>query len=359
MSGILSYILVPVLLTIASDPVRFQVSTNSTSNSLHNKRTESVDDAPTTPTPTGEESVDVDPEVSPEEYIQQAVSIMMERIQQLDISNEFPPSLLILLNKIKKLTIGSSDWRNAVHGIDDPTSPTEKPEYGVYIASICALLFLRLICPAIIAPLEWNVLHNEWDRRHSRISKSDNNISKENANTSSPAMFIILLAHVLHSGNINRADGDSQTDSNDSSCNHLYSIWSGNNDDLAPVIAAIQVVVNEVPVTKVKQLHDQFKSSEIINQSNSLDSSTLLLFQLNSRLSGETSGVENEDEIKNKERAMLIRKSLIEVAKQVQKLANQACSSYSAGAIPESTKPTSASYNILKAFCENVGNIVI
>lgn len=35
---------------------------------------------------------------------------------------------------------------------------TDQPEYQVYFASMSALIFLRLICPAVISPVEWGAL---------------------------------------------------------------------------------------------------------------------------------------------------------------------------------------------------------
>jgi hypothetical protein len=86
-----------------------------------------------------------------------------------------PPSFKLLILTIFRLTVQTSNFKTRMdylntHSNNDKTDSDQeqelkstrryesKPEYGVYYSSACATLFLRLICPALLSPLEWGVL---------------------------------------------------------------------------------------------------------------------------------------------------------------------------------------------------------
>lgn len=70
---------------------------------------------------------------------------MFDTMKRPDIT--IPPSLMLLICIIQKLT-------DCPQQLDNQCSTHQ----DIFYASSCAALFLRLICPAIIAPLEWGAL---------------------------------------------------------------------------------------------------------------------------------------------------------------------------------------------------------
>jgi hypothetical protein len=157
-----------------------------------------------------------------------------------------PYSLRLLLRTIFSLTIGSLDHddRKAASS-GDTDSPIARDEIGVFYASSCAALFLRLICPSVISPLEWGALRAEKPRPQSSkpahhdlthgenldISESVKRVEAMNKNPAAAA--IILVAHVL------RHDD-------------LCSLWKGESSTLRALEQLTEEIVMLVPIDKVR-----------------------------------------------------------------------------------------------------------
>lgn len=216
----------------------------------------------------------------------------MKIVEKMRKTQEFiPPSFTLLVSTIFRLTVKTSDFhncskergRNFSTGHEEETEEyrgdeilcpslhshkyESKAEYGVYYASSCATLFLRLICPALLSPLEWGVLsqksitnhRNETlqpqpgDKREGKRdalkrlvfgkSKPDDSTCPgeaspqysdcvSNMNKNPAAAAIILVAHILNS------------------CN-LEEFWSSNDLDLDNFLQIQSNVVRTVPIEKV------------------------------------------------------------------------------------------------------------
>jgi hypothetical protein len=218
-----------------------------------------------------------------------------------------PPSFKLLIATIFRLTVKTSDFSSrhatpAWHVSGDKESGEgdgdvsvvdekkkhqkyeSKAEHGVYYSSSCATLFLRLICPALLCPLEWGVLSqktlmnfqpkklqqqqqqqsslsvlpvdgnkdkkreilkrfvfgrkksstssNDTDDINSEVAENDQSGCILDMNTNPAAAAIILVAHILNS------------------CN-LEEFWSSNDFDLDNFQQIQSNVVRVVPIEKV------------------------------------------------------------------------------------------------------------
>lgn len=305
LSGFLSPLLTPILLTVSSSPALFINS-----------------HVPTEEPSTSAASAGADAHIA-------ATSLLLfEKLRQIQAENfrQLPPSLILLMRLVRRLTIGK-------HDLDLSTStgvvPKEKPERGVYHATACALLFLRLICPSIIAPLEWGVLHSSWDGRVVRplsLPSSASYDALEDIDTNdcnycgvgSSAIFIIVLAHVLN-GTVNDNAG-AEVSSENIHDHLLFDIWSGANEDLLPLISAIEAVTSEIPFSKAMDLFAMIKGSISAREILNIDTSTANLFD-----AAAPSTPPDSEQGLGREHKQQIRKALIAVAKHVQKIANQTC----------------------------------
>jgi hypothetical protein len=88
---------------------------------------------------------------------------MFETMRRPDIL--IPPSLMLLICIIQKLTdtpqqvqSPEADGGAATTEQDSVSLSGSTAHQDIFYASSCAALFLRLICPAIISPLEWGAL---------------------------------------------------------------------------------------------------------------------------------------------------------------------------------------------------------
>eukprot|EP00602_Paraphysomonas_sp_CaronLab_P008482 CAMPEP_0185028698 /NCGR_PEP_ID=MMETSP1103-20130426/14616_1 /TAXON_ID=36769 /ORGANISM="Paraphysomonas bandaiensis, Strain Caron Lab Isolate" /LENGTH=679 /DNA_ID=CAMNT_0027563203 /DNA_START=218 /DNA_END=2257 /DNA_ORIENTATION=- len=138
-TGMLSTWLLPSLIRIASSPESFVPNTKPQTQSVNHEDESS----------NSEESSQVKSGSSPESVLDNECSHLFDTMQ----SNEhvIPPSMRLLISTIHRLTIAGRD--GAQHN--------GEPEYGVFYATSCAALFLRLICPAVISPLEWGALRRQ------------------------------------------------------------------------------------------------------------------------------------------------------------------------------------------------------
>jgi len=85
--------------------------------------------------------------------------------QQMNATKQsLPTSIRLLLSSLRKLTIekhyhtantsGSGGGSSHDVGMLESVSRVERPEYGIYLCCSAALLVLRLLCPAIVCPME-------------------------------------------------------------------------------------------------------------------------------------------------------------------------------------------------------------
>lgn len=130
----------------------------------------------------------------------------------------------------------------------------------MYFASMSALIFLRLICPAFISPIEWGALSlkSRADILSVRKETSESPEPRHRSLSSDVSMFmpatpvsqaavtseqeragatatVILLAYILHSGQL-----------------HLW--WSGGDEELQDMERAILRVCELVPIDKAYAL---------------------------------------------------------------------------------------------------------
>lgn len=89
-----------------------------------------------------------------EEFVKNARNMLFERLGQMDCDVDLPHTLRVLTRLLKKITVGKNFTFSSSLGGDlaaiELAEFAEKPEVGIYYSSLTALLFLRLICPAII-----------------------------------------------------------------------------------------------------------------------------------------------------------------------------------------------------------------
>jgi hypothetical protein len=99
-----------------------------------------------------------------------------------------PPSLMLLLSTIRKLTIPPFE----VGSVDvNPSESSSHPasHHEIFYASSCAALFLRLVCPAVISPLEWGALRRGQSIQQSTTSNPETKSSEEVNVNSRSTMF--------------------------------------------------------------------------------------------------------------------------------------------------------------------------
>lgn len=108
--------------------------------------------------------------LTPQDFFHLEAVKIIDKMKRTELL--MPPSFKLLIATIFRLTVKTSDFydrevvpaRNISNGNehDKEVKITRKyesqAEFGVYYASACATLFLRLICPALLCPLEWGVL---------------------------------------------------------------------------------------------------------------------------------------------------------------------------------------------------------
>ena len=201
-------------------------------------------------------------------------------IHKMKSTEQFiPPSFKLLIATIYSLTVKTSHFRSfgpaecqtteeGQHRKEDSRSGRGlTPEYGIYYASTCAALFLRLICPSLLSPLEWGVM-SQRDMTHPsqagddpcidsfpkpkkmetfkqiifgdkkdniNIADSDTDFREEfisDMNKNPAAAAVILVAHILNSG-------------------RLEEVWSSNELDLDNFLQIQSNVVRLIPVEKV------------------------------------------------------------------------------------------------------------
>jgi hypothetical protein len=86
------------------------------------------------------------------------------------MQHKIPRALQMMINIAHKLTIGSES--NMIS--------TNKYASSIFHATACASLFLRLLCPALIAPLDWGALRQPTEvdsKTRDRILKSMDSVS--------------------------------------------------------------------------------------------------------------------------------------------------------------------------------------
>ena len=258
--------------------------------------------------------------LTPQDYFHlEAVKI----INTMQRTEEFiPPSFKLLIATIFRLTVKTSDFNDRdvvptrnISG-DPGSSALQSPggegapqeevksfnkyesqaEYGVYYASSCATLFLRLICPALLCPLEWGVLsqknlmnfHPKIEKEHppmpsSVTSDSGSNNTNANNKTSKRDRFKRFALGRMKSGHFSSsaemnscsttaAAASAQQDQLDfvsdmnknpaaaaiilvahilNSC-RLEEVWSSNDLDLDNFQQIQSNVVRLVPIEKVR-----------------------------------------------------------------------------------------------------------
>jgi hypothetical protein len=268
-------------------------------------------------------------ESDPNVYVATTAQLLFEKLRQIKADNfrQLPASLLVLMRLVRRLTIGKT-IRGAESGWS-VSEPREKPERGVYHATASALLFLRLICPSIITPMEWGVLHSSWDGgavRPLSLPSSSSYDALDDIDTSdcnycgvgSSSILIIVLAHVL---NGSFCDCAASEKGGESVHDHfLFDIWSGSNEDLVPLVSAVKAVTTEIPFSKASELLTFYKNNLADREVLNVDSGTASLFE-----SGTPSESSSHQEEFSREHKQQVRKALIAVAKYVQKVANQTC----------------------------------
>ena len=93
-------------------------------------------------------------QVIDEEFVKNTRNMLFERLGQMDCDVDLPHTLRVLTRLLKKITVGKTyEFSSSIEGdvaAIELMEFAEKPEVGVYYSSLSALLFLRLICPAII-----------------------------------------------------------------------------------------------------------------------------------------------------------------------------------------------------------------
>lgn len=190
-----------------------------------------------------------------------ACSVIVQKIHAFKIN--MPQPIQIFTNVLKALTVGldhrmwhiesrdpsSEDPRKSIRlqladllflqdlqadgpQADPPDELMERifdiPDEKVYLKSLSAVLFLRLICPAIISPMEWGALHHWAGRTPSQsisklhslsissvgssmpVSAKATSSSSDRSTLGSPTAFVVLLALILGqrvSDDIQQPDG--------------------------------------------------------------------------------------------------------------------------------------------------------
>lgn len=151
-----------------------------------------------------------------------------------------PYSLRLLLRTIYTLTIGSMTNDDRKISATPGESASKRDETGVFYASSCAALFLRLICPSVISPLEWGALRAEKhrsatiseDRCEENLDVTESVRRVEAMSRNPAAAAIILVAHVLHHDD-------------------LHSLWRGESSTLRALKQLAEEIVMLVPIDKV------------------------------------------------------------------------------------------------------------
>lgn len=175
-----------------------------------------------------------------------------------------PYSMRLLIRTIHKLTIGTvraeGNGSGEVDGkvsstcsgdCNDDKEEAYRDQRNVFYASSCAVLFLRLICPSVINPLEWGALRMERgavesprrtglggcngddgdDEDGLDVSESVRRVDAMNRNPA--AASLILVAHVLHH-------------------DRLAALWRGDEASRRALQQLVNEVVMVVPIDKVR-----------------------------------------------------------------------------------------------------------
>ena len=225
-------------------------------------------------------------DASPEDVIHTESRRIIDKMSK---SEEFiPPSFKLLIGTIYRLTIDTSDVSTNVKYEDGSATEggfaTEiqpkrqyesKSAYGIYYSSSCATLFLRLICPALLNPLEWGVLsqrtltnpikkssvsapphvvekgrkrkmikrffigklkmNEDMEETASRGVQEDQLDYISDMNRNPAAAAVILVAHILNSCELNE-------------------YWTSDDTDLDNFLQIRDTVVRLIPIEKVTEL---------------------------------------------------------------------------------------------------------
>lgn len=141
---------------------------------------------------------------------------LAERLQECSVSSYLPLPIALMIKTMKDLIITDKEAsaRNSFDGdipmstsnsdiASEDESETSKNkrrfEYGTFFTSCSALLFLRLICRAIISPDDYGVTEKLNPTIFERIANKD---AFQWPNSGFPAMTV--LAHTLFSGDVER-----------------------------------------------------------------------------------------------------------------------------------------------------------
>jgi len=210
-------------------------------------------------------------------------------IDKMTKTQEFiPPSFKLLISTIFRLTVQTTNFEDRhalstrfgngqkelvnekVNEVSDKFTETtlishkyeSKPEYGVYYSSACATLFLRLICPALLSPLEWGVLSQKsmitylpQKKKQQKLAALDDAIVNDN-NTGEPKKS--RKRDVFKRLRLGRKKDSSSLDSNQAASltesvqkEHLAFISNMNNN---PAAAAIILVAHILSNCNIEEL---------------------------------------------------------------------------------------------------------
>lgn len=247
-------------------------------------------------------------------------------VEKLEIelqSEQIPLSLSVFIRTLKTLVVGEdftfpglasserkSISRTAKHKstIDNNNNADadidtgskmlfDKPDLRVFNLSLTAILFLRLIGPAIISPIEWGVLHRNHTGQLTYPCESNffgnydflsaNPWFRQSQLDGSPTAAMLLMAHSFHENK------------------ELQKVLG----ELSPAAGAVMDIMDQLASTV-----EQAKVLSVIEE---IQGS---LVNLTHGENDKVYAIANFD-------SMDIRKPLIEVAKTTQKVANMACMS--------------------------------
>lgn len=165
------------------------------------------------------------------------------------------------------------------------------------------------------------------------FSAADDNKIPCGTSPSKPSGLISGLMHATSSLNENQYPAMTEVDQSGATAaeieeeyvmeHALYDMWSGSNEDLPPLVNALQNVVEEIPFSKAMELFELYKRNSALMPEDSIHTAGN---------ASDSNSPSNESSLgqlfisNNNSNSKVLRKALTEMAKSVQKLVNQSIS---------------------------------